>query len=104
MFNYPNPCDTCTECNGYEGYDRWRMRFLTVWKQFNTYQVRQYKKKENMDTKYIYEHPDIVRKYIKDGPCKGCQFELLCDVPCGAYYHWWDARMAALREKYGGGR
>ena len=100
--NYPNPCDTCTDqCSGYTGCDRWAMRFKTIWKQFNSYQIRQYRKKANRKTKFVYEHPDLIRKYIKDGPCKGCEFEQLCDVPCAAYFHWWDVRMAWLKGRLG---
>lgn len=51
--------------------------------------------------KFCYEHPDTARKYLEEGPCKDCQFRLLCDVPCVAYYNWWDARMAVLKKKYG---
>lgn len=100
--NYPNPCDTCTEeCSGYHGCARWEMRFRTIWKQFNTYRIRQYRKSERQQTKFCYEHPDVARRYLKNGPCKGCQFEKLCDVPCPQYYRWWDARMAVLKERYG---
>lgn len=100
--NYPSPCDSCTECTGTRGCDAWKMRFRTIWKQFNSYQIRQYKKQQTKNTKFCYEHPDIVRNYLKNGPCKGCEFEVLCDVPCAAYYHWWDAKMAVLKERYGG--
>ena len=100
--NYPNPCATCENvCNGGQGCIAWEMRFRTIWKQFNSYQIRQYRKQEQeRKKKFSYEHPDIVKKYLDDGPCKGCEFELLCDVPCGAYYRWWDARMAIIRKKF----
>ena len=78
------------------------MRFRTIWKQLNSYQIRQYRKQgQEREKKFSYEHPDIVKKYLDDGPCKGCEFELLCDVPCSAYYRWWDARMAIIRKKLG---
>lgn len=77
------------------------MRFRTIWKQFNSYQIRKYRKEQEREKKFSYEHPDIVKKYLDDGPCKGCEFELLCDVPCSAYYRWWDARMAIIRKKLG---
>ena len=60
------------------------------------------RKKANRKTKFVYEHPDLIRKYIKDGPCKGCEFEQLCDVPCAAYFHWWDVRMELLRRRING--
>lgn len=100
MSSYPNPCDTCEKCTHKHGCDAWKMRFRTIWKQFNSYQIRQYRKKANRKTKFVYEHPDLIRKYIKDGPCKGCEFEQLCDVPCAAYFHWWDVRMAWLKERF----
>ena len=102
--NYPNTCDTCQKCTATpgKGCDKWKMRFRVIWKQFNSYQIRQYKKQQTKNTKFCYEHPDIVRNYLKNGPCKGCEFEVLCDVPCSAYWHWWDAKMAALKERYGG--
>ena len=103
MCNYPNPCDSCEKgCNGGNGCIAWEMRFRTIWKQFNSYQIRQYRKQEQeRKKKFSYEHPDIIKKYLDEGPCKGCEFELLCDVPCSAYYHWWDARMAIIRKKLG---
>jgi radical SAM protein with 4Fe4S-binding SPASM domain len=76
------------------------MRFHTIWKQFNSYTLRQYRKTKTKKV-FAYEHPDLIKKYLEEGPCKGCQFEKLCDVPCPQYYGWWDARMALLRKKYG---
>ena len=100
--NYQNPCDSCEKCTDPNGCIAWKVRFRTIWKQFNSYQIRQYRKQEGeIKKKFSYEHPDIVKKYLDDGPCKGCEFELLCDVPCSAYYHWWDARMAIFRKKLG---
>lgn len=99
--NYANPCDTCEKCTYSGGCDAWKMRFRTIWKQFNSYQLRKYREQANRKTKFVYEHPDLITKYIQDGPCKGCEFELLRDVPCAAYYHWWDARMAWLKGRLG---
>lgn len=101
-YNYPNPCDSCaiSECRKGNGCAKWQVRFLTIWKQFNTYQMRQYRK-DRTHKKFCYEHPDLIHRYLKDGPCKGCQFEALCDVPCTAYWCWWDARMEVLKRKYG---
>lgn len=97
--NYPSPCDTCERCTSPAGCDAWKMRVRTIWKQFNHYRIRQYKKTEKRN-KFVYEHPDLIKRYLDHGPCKGCQFELLCDVPCDAYYHWWDAKMAVMKKKY----
>lgn len=51
---------------------------------------------------FVYENPDVLRRYLADGPCKKCKNEQECDNPCGAYYAWWDARMTVLRKKYDG--
>lgn len=51
--------------------------------------------------KYRYEHPDLARHYLRNSPCAGCQFEILCDVPCDVYLRWWDARMAWLKGRLG---
>lgn len=97
MYNYPNPCEICqTENCTNKGCNEWRMRFLTIWKQFNSYVQRQYRR-GNKTEKFGYEHPDLLRKYLREGPCKGCKIEENCDTPCGAYYNWWDARMAWLK-------
>lgn len=96
--NYPNPCDTCDkEC--YRGCDEWEMRFRTVWKQFNTYTLRQYRS-NRVWPMFVYEHPDVMMRYLEEGPCKKCQGEGTCEVACPAYWSWWDARMTVLRKKY----
>ena len=102
--NYPNPCENCETGCGSSGYHRcpkWRMRFLTIWKQFNTYQIRQFKKhlREKPDS-FTYEHPDLVRQYLRSSPCGKCEAAESCDIPCAGYYAWWDARMETLRKKY----
>lgn len=103
MFSYPNPCDSCTisECRKGNGCNKWQMRFRTIWKQFNSYPKRKAMREKKVRHTYVYEHPDILRKYIQDGPCKGCKAERTCDTPCSAYYAWWDARMAVARHKIG---
>lgn len=102
VVNYPNPCDTCQKGCQFigKGCKEWENRFRTIWKQFNTYPLRQYRKAPTQ-TKFCYEHPDMIGRYLADGPCKECQFEVLCDVPCVAYWHWWDARNTVLKKKYG---
>lgn len=101
MNNYPNPCDNCTECSGYWGCERWRMRFLTIWKQFNAYPKRQARKKAAYRGTFKYEHPDVLRRYLAKSPCEGCEYEVLCDVPCWKYMNWYDARMAWIKERFG---
>ena len=109
MANYPNPCDKCPnepQCN--RGCPEWTKRVKTIWKQFNGYSQRAYRKElekaesqERAKEKLRYEHPDIGRQYLLDGPCKGCPCERNCYIPCNAYWRWWDARMKWIRGRLG---
>ena len=108
MFNYPNPCDSCekegtTSCN-FRSCADYHMFMNTMWKRYRAYPLRKiHAERQKAEGRFLrYEHPDVVRQYLTHSPCEGCQFELLCDVPCGAYCCWWDARMEAMRKKYGG--
>lgn len=101
MYSYPNPCDTCEkECVYTRGCDAWKIRMLTIWKQFNGYMKRQRRKGKKVET-FVYEHPDLLRKYLRDGPCKGCKLEKDCDNACGSYGDWWDARIEWLKFIWG---
>lgn len=98
---YKSPCDNCQNRNcTNKGCDAWKIRFRTIWKQFNSYPLRQYRKAPKSKN-LRYEHPDMIGKYLQEGPCKRCEFEAICDTPCSNYWHWWDARMAAFKKKYG---
>lgn len=105
MANYPNPCDKCpNEPQCKRGCPEWTKRVKTIWKQFNGYSQRAYRKElekagipEPAKEKLRYEHPDIGRQYLLDGPCKGCPCERNCNIPCNAYWRWWDARMKWIR-------
>ena len=105
MSRYPNPCDNCErdpclrmKCPDYLKY------FLTIWKQFNTYPARSYRKNKVMNgEKYVYEHPDIIRRYLHDGPCGVCSNKAGCDTPCLAYWGWWDERMEWLKRMFENG-
>ena len=102
MCDYPSPCDSCAELKDCrKGCQAWETRFRTIWKQFNMYPIRKYRMRGGKHKKFVYAHPDLIKKYLKDGPCKGCEFEVLCDVPCTAYWCWWDARMTAIKAKFG---
>ena len=98
MNSYPNPCDTCTRDKCPKNCAAWRMRYLYRQKQINAYHVRSYKAKRNMKRqKFVYEHPDLIRRYLQEGPCKKCRAADTCDTPCAAYLRWWDARMEWLK-------
>ena len=51
--------------------------------------------------KFVYEHPDIIRRYLEKGPCEHCQMANVCETTCGAYWNWWDARMEWLKRRWG---
>lgn len=99
MTNYPNPCDSCTRATcKYQECQPYLKRIRTMWKQFNGYPERSYKAKRKMKRdKFIYEHPDLIRRYLQEGPCGKCRAASDCDTPCVAYWRWWDARMVWLR-------
>lgn len=100
MCNYPNPCDTCPSCTDPHGCEKWIKRYLYRQKQINAYPLRAYKV-EGTKEKFRYEHPDIIRRYLKHSPCDGCKRELTCQAPCGAYWRWWDARMEWMKGWWG---
>lgn len=105
MNNYPNPCDKCgvVDCSSYRNCEQYLKYVRTIWKQFNSYPARAYLKQQKKENpKFLYEHPDIIRDYLENGPCANCQRAKVCDVPCAAYWHWWDARMEWHRRRLGG--
>ncbi len=96
---YPDPCKTCRaeNCAGLE-CGKWRARFLTFWKRYNGYLSKdKYMFKGKVRKAFRYEHPDVIRKYIKEGPCFWCGNQKKCDTPCGDYWKWWDIRQKINR-------
>ena len=99
--SYPSPCDSCANpCTGGYGCTDWLIRYRYRQKQINAYAVRLYRSQPKT-TKFVYEHPDTVRRYLQTGPCPGCKAEAVCDTPCPAYIHWYDMRMAVAKRKLG---
>lgn len=105
MKPYPNPCQNCNQqpdCTSYRTCAKWLKYFRTIWKQFNSYPARIYKKVKNMKReKFVYEHPDAIRRYLQKGPCEGCHRAENCENPCVNYLLWWDARMEWLKRRWG---
>ena len=100
---YPNPCDTCQDaasCKHSYGCADWQIRYRYRQKQINAYASNLLQAKVTEQTKFYYQHPDEVRRYLADGPCKGCKAEQVCNVPCPVYLRWWDARMQMIRRRY----
>lgn len=108
--DYPSPCESCTRktCGntGGIGCPAWRKRYLYRQKQINAYARKALDARNTSpqpsvvkDTHWSYSHPNDVRRYLYNSPCKGCGFEPTCDIPCGTYLQWYDARMAWLKER-----
>lgn len=101
MMNYPNPCDKCERAKCIAGgCAEWKTRYRYRQKQINAHTRKMFRGKEpRIREKFLYEHPDAIRRYLENGPCKGCNAEAVCDTPCPAYLRWWDARMEQIRKK-----
>lgn len=101
--NYPSPCLQCHRgeiCNNPLACKRYGMWIRTWWKWFNG-RHRERKAREGCKECFQYKHPDEVRRYLQEHPCKGCQAEATCDVPCVRYLRWYDTRMEIARKKVG---
>ena len=99
--NYPSPCEKCDKTYRCQGCDNWKIRYLYRQKQINAYAARLPKPKVKANDKLRYEHPDIVRQYMRSNPCAGCSQRDTCDIPCAAYLHWYNARMGWIRGRFG---
>lgn len=104
-YNFPIPCDTCSfeNCSGSGNIcAKCRQYFNTHWKWINQKAQQLYRppKPRREDVFYI-AHPDEIRDYLRNNPCKTCKAEPDCDTPCPAYCRWWDTRMAYARKKVG---
>lgn len=101
---YPNPCDNCqiaASCGFGYGCIKWQIRYRYRQKQINAYARKLLQAKNTEQIKFVYQHPDMIRRYLSEGPCKGCKAESACNTPCPAYLQWWDARMEIIRKKVG---
>lgn len=98
--SYPSPCESCAKektCQLGYGCEAWRIRYLYRQKQINAYAKFLRKEATKNPVKFVYLHPDEARAALKEWPCKGCQYEASCDIPCVEYLKWWDMRMQAAR-------
>ena len=99
MSHVYKPCDKCTQgvCD-YRRCDAYKQWFVAAWKQFQRYIPHDYWGIHLRNSeKFAYEHPDLIRRYLQEGPCGLCVCADVCDIPCGSYLCWWDARRAWLR-------
>lgn len=102
--NYPSPCEKCDKEYGCDGCEAWEIRYRYRQKQINAYaaQVAQPVIVKQPENKFCYEHPDIVRQYLKKHPCEDCVRQSWCNIPCQVYLHWYNARMEIVRKKVQG--
>lgn len=100
--NYPNPCDTCEKkyCH-YKVCAEYQKRYIYRQKQINAYARKARRRMPRYREAFLYEHPDIIRQYINNGPCVHCGAEKTCDTPCQLYWRWWDARREWLKGVWG---
>ncbi|MBO4938885.1 MAG: hypothetical protein J6C98_07800 [Oscillospiraceae bacterium] len=101
--SYPDPCNVCTKARCVtNGCVDWRIRYLFRQKQINLYARKLLQGGSHKTGEaFRYEHPDIIRRYLKNGPCRGCNAEAVCDTPCPAYWRWWDEKMEEFRGRLG---
>lgn len=103
--NYPSPCLNCekTVC-AEKRCPEWLVRYLYRQKQINAYS--KYGRPQKLEKRhcYVYEHPDVIRDYLQKGPCRFCKREKVCDIPCPAYWRWWDARQEWHRRRLRAGK
>ena len=97
-----NPCAHCTRwgCD-YRQCAAYRAWFAAAWGQFQRYGHHNYWEEAPEGDKLTYVHPDVIRRYLQEGPCARCGCADVCDRPCKKYGHWWDARMAVLKYRLG---
>ena len=99
--SYPNPCDICTvpkgSCPGID-CSRWRTRYLYRQKQINAYAKRMYGTLVKKEDAFCYEHPDIVRDWLKHDPCEQCRCRSFCKGDCEVRTVWLNLNLDGARK------
>lgn len=100
MRNHQNPCASCDcwACD-YRQCEPYKMWIRDAWQQFGRHCRHTYWSIPSGDDKLAYVHPDVIRRYLQEGPCKRCECARTCKIPCEKYCRWWDARMVWLKRK-----
>ena len=100
--SYPSPCDTCSRCTAPNGCTAWKIRYRYRQKQINAY-ARRLRIPDALDLPLLQlHHPEKYRQWLKQGPCRTCGAEPICDTACAAYRQWWDERMGWFRRIFYG--
>ena len=104
MREYPDPCERCSKnignsCSRYRDCTDWLKRYRTrqIW--INAAARKHNGSRWEVRTEFAYEHPDVVRRFLRDGPCQSCGTQNICDVACEARLLWWEMRMKQLRSR-----
>lgn len=95
--SYPDPCEGCEHAKKCSGCDPWRIRYRYRQKQINAYAEK--KRKEYFAKRFVYQHPDKIRSYLRVWPCGNCEKEPDCEIPCSDYLRWYNARVAVAKIK-----
>lgn len=102
---YSHPCDSCKKpCKNpttqYKNCRDYAAFINTWWKFFNICYRRLccYERPDNRE-KFVYEHPDVYRRYIMTSPCDKCKAKENCQTVCATYWRWWDDRMEWFRRR-----
>ena len=95
------PCTDCRQDTGcdYRYCEKYRNWFADAWGQFQQQLCHNYWEDNGQsEEKFRYVHPDILRRYLHDGPCGRCGYSSRCEIPCGKYRRWWDAKVVCHLE------
>lgn len=97
---YPNPCETCEReknCRLGYGCTDWQIRYRYRQKQINA--CAEKKRQEYFQKRFVYQHPDEIRRYLREWPCGNCEKEPECDIPCTKYLQWYDIRIKLVKRR-----
>lgn len=102
---FTNPCEGCSknkdgDCSYWSKCGDYRYWLNYNWKMART-NTRKPQKAVRNTSKWVYHHPDDVKKYLIEGVCNDCPFNEGCNDPCQAYLDWYNARMEAIRKVAG---
>lgn len=98
MSRIQNPCVSCDRwaCD-YRQCDPYKAWICDAWRQFGRHTRHTYWQAPSGDDKLTYVHPDVLRRYLREGPCVRCGCAETCEIPCEKYCRWWNARIAYFK-------
>lgn len=104
MREYPDPCEHCgknigNSCTRYRECADWVKRYRTRQAWINAAARKHNRSRWEVRKAFAYDHPDAVRRFLREGPCQSCGIQNICDVACEARLFWWEMRMRQLRDR-----